>query len=103
VNNWTLITGNINEPAGNTPTELRSPANVTFDPMGNMYVADRNNHRIQFFPANQSIGTTIAVVTSIAGSNVTFLDAPTSLTLVHQLNLYVVDQNNSRVQKLLRY
>ena len=28
---------------------------MKFDPMGDMYVADRANHRIQFFPAGEQI------------------------------------------------
>lgn len=102
-NNWTLIAGNINGSAGNTMTEFYNPTDVTLDPMGNMYVADRRNHRVQFFPTDQSVGTTIAGISNIAGSNSTLLSGPISLAFDNQLNLYVVDQGNSRVQLFRRY
>ncbi|CAF3479516.1 unnamed protein product [Rotaria sp. Silwood1] len=57
--NWTLAAGNINGTAGTSSTHLKSPTDVTLDPMGNMYVVDRNNQRIQFFPVDETNGTTI--------------------------------------------
>lgn len=101
--NWTLITGNLNGMSGNGPSEFARPTDVALDPMNNMYVADRNNHRIQFFLPNQSSGSTIAGVTNASGNNLTLLNGPTSLMLDNQLNLYVVDQNNNRILKFLRY
>lgn len=101
--NWTLIAGNINEISGNTATSLMAPTDVTLDPMGNMYVADMWNHRIQFFSSGQSSGVTIAGVSGLFGTASTLLNLPPSLTLDSQLNLYVVDQSNNRIQKFLRY
>ena len=101
--NWTLIVGNSSGFPGNTASELRNPTDVTLDPMGNMYVADRNNHRIQFFLRDQSIGKTIAGITSISGNSSALLNQPISLKLDNQLNLYVVDYINNRIQKFLRY
>jgi hypothetical protein len=53
--------------------------------------------------AGQSVGTTIAGITSVVGGNSTLLNMPYSLTLDNQLNLYVADTGNYRVQKFLRY
>lgn len=100
---WTLVTGNINGSTGTSMTEFHNPTDVTLDPMGNMYVADRRNHRIQFFPIDQLVGTTIAGKSSIPGNNSTLLNGPISLALDSQLNLYVVDQVNNRVQLFQRY
>ncbi|CAF5029765.1 unnamed protein product, partial [Rotaria sp. Silwood1] len=72
VSNWTLVAG-VTGSAGITSTLLNSPGDVTFDWMGNMYVADVNNHCIQFFRASQSNGTTIAGVTLVPGSNSSLL------------------------------
>lgn len=44
---WTNLVG-INGTYG-TSNKLKYPWDVTLDPMGNIYVADRTNHRIQFF------------------------------------------------------
>ncbi len=71
--------------------------------MGNMYVADRNNQRIQFFYNGQLDGTIIAGITGVSGSNSNTLFAPWSLRLDSQLNLYMTDSNNHRIQKFMRY
>jgi len=88
---------------GNSSTHLSTPVDVKLDPMGNMYVADRYNNRIQFFFANQNEGITIAGITSIAGTNSSLLRSPSGIGLDSQLNLYIVDHWNSRIQKFLRY
>ncbi|CAF0747467.1 unnamed protein product [Adineta steineri] len=100
---WTLLAGNANGMSGNTSTELNLPMDVTLDPMGNMYVVERLNHRIQFFPMGETVGTTIAGLTGISGSNSMLLNQPMSVTLDSQLNLYVADTFNSRIQKFVRY
>jgi len=81
---WKIIGGS---------TQLSSPSDVTYDPMGNIYVADTGNGRIQLFLNGKSNGTTIA--SSFA--------APVSVKLDNQLNLYVADFDNSRIQKFVRY
>ncbi|CAF4037129.1 unnamed protein product [Adineta steineri] len=100
---WTLLAGSLNSLAGTTSTLLHYPIGTTLDPMGNMYVADTFNHRIQFYPTNQSIASTIAGVTNSHGSNATHLYNPYGLALDSQLNLYVADTNNNRIQKFVRY
>ncbi|CAF1494321.1 unnamed protein product, partial [Adineta steineri] len=60
-NSWTLVVGTTGA-AGSTSTMLQSPFDVTCDSMNNVYVADTGNHRIQFYLAGQSNGTTIAGV-----------------------------------------
>jgi sugar lactone lactonase YvrE len=100
---WTLVAGNFNGSSGATSTALNTPVDMTLDPMGNMYVADGFNYRIQFYYAGQSNGTTIAGITGVTGNNTTTLNAPLSVALDSQLNLYVVDTYNHRVQKFLRY
>ena len=100
--NRTHITGDINGNFGATSTTLNCPIGLILDPMGNIYVADSNNHRIQMFLANQSNATTIAGVTGVSGTNSTYLNTPYWLILDNQLNLYVSDTFNHRVQKFLR-
>lgn len=100
---WTLVAGNINGTVGATSTLLSYTVDMTIDPMDNLYVVDRDNHRIQFFLNGQSIGTTIAGITAISGSSATTLYQPRSVKLDSQLNLYVADASNQRIQKFLRY
>jgi hypothetical protein len=101
--NWTLVVGSQSGTAGKTSTLLDGPTDVMLDPMGNMYVADRTNHRIQFFLKGQSNGKTIAGITGKSGNNSTMLHYPNSVALDNQLNLYVADYYNHRIQKFLRY
>lgn len=100
---WRIAAGDINGTPGSTSTLLRYPIDMTLDPMGNMYVADRENHRIQIFYNGQLNGTTIAGITGVSSGNATTLNWPWSVILDSQLNLYVADALNHRVQKFLRY
>ncbi|CAF1158353.1 unnamed protein product [Adineta steineri] len=95
---WTLVIGSPTGLSGNTSTLLSQPIGITLDPMGNIYVADSQNHRIQFFFAGQSNGTTIAGVTSSPGISQHKLNAPCWVIVDNQLNLYVSDTANNRVQ-----
>ena len=103
--NWTLVTvaGNINAIPGTGSASLSSPIDMTIDPMGNMYVADLANHRIQFFADGAVNGTTIAGVAGVNGNSTTTLNVPWSVCLDNQLNVYIADALNHRVQKFLRY
>lgn len=101
--NWTLAAGDRNGASGTASDKLQNPGDVILDPMGNMYVADQNNHRVQLFLLDQSNGITIAGITGIAGSNASLFNASIAIVLDNQLNLYVSDYWNQRVQKFLRY
>ena len=89
--------------AGNDSTSLNYPFGVSVDPMGNIYVADMGTHRIQFFRSGQFVGRTIAGITGVNGTNATVLNQPRWVTLDKQLNLYVSDTDNHRVQMFRRY
>ena len=101
--NWTLIAGYLNGAISSSSNGFSCARDVTLDPMGNIYVADRDNRRIQFFSIGQSNGTTIAGITGITGANASLLNSPISVVLDTQLNLYVSDTVNHRIQKFMRY
>ncbi|CAF1406087.1 unnamed protein product [Adineta ricciae] len=102
-NNWTLVAGDINGLSGSTSTSLQLPTGLTLDPMGNLYVADLGNHRIQLFLNGEMNGTTIAGITGQPGNDSLSLYYPYTIVLDNQLNLYVADNANHRIQKFLRY
>ncbi|CAF4048211.1 unnamed protein product [Rotaria sp. Silwood1] len=99
---WTLVAGVTGLP-GNSSKQLNSPVGVTLDSMGNVYVADTLNHRIQIFLAGQSNETTIAGITGVSGNSANLLNTPFSVALDTQRNLYVADMANSRIQQFIRY
>jgi len=102
-NNGTIVAGSFTDVIGNDPTCLNSPVGMNLDPMGNIYVADAGNHRIQFFLSGHSVGRTIAGITGVYGTNASVLSQPFWVILDKQLNLYVSDINNYRVQMFERY
>ena len=98
---WTLIAG-VSGSYGSTSTMLDSPLGVTLDYMKNIYVADSGNHRIQLFLAGQSNASTIAGVTGSYGNASYQLRLPYWTMLDDQLNLFVTDTYNHRVQRFQR-
>ena len=100
---WTLVAGSPAGTAGVLSTMLYYPIGLTLDAMGNIYVADYNNHRIQLFMRGKLNGTTIAGVTSTAGNHAYLLYYPYGVALDSDFNLFVVDRSNQRIQKFLRY
>ena len=101
--NWTLVAGSPTDNWGVNSTLLYRPLGLTLDPMGNLYVADMMNHRIQFFRAGSFVGQTIAGMVRINGTNSTLLNRPYWVALDSQLNLYVSDSYNYRIQMFKRY
>ena len=100
---WTLFAGSTTGTSGNTPTMFCNPTYVKLDSMSNVYVGDRCNHRIQYFAAGQSSGTTIAGSTSVSGSTVSLLNLPSAAVTDAQFNIYVADNSNNRIQQFLHY
>ncbi|CAF1318462.1 unnamed protein product [Adineta steineri] len=100
---WTLVIGSPTGLSGSTSTLLNQPVGITLDSMSNIYVADSGNHRIQFFFAGQSNGTTVAGVTGSPGISQSQLNYPYWVIVDDQLNLYVSDDSNNRVQLFLHY
>jgi sugar lactone lactonase YvrE len=100
---WTLLAGSNSGISGNTALLMNNPLSVVLDSSGNMYVSDTTNHRIQMCLAGQSNATTIAGTTGSARSSATELNLPFWAIIDTQLNLYVADTYNHRVQRFSRY
>lgn len=89
---------------GNNNSTMAFPVAVRIDPLGNLYVVDNNNHRIQLycrFPTVSSTARTI-IGTGSPGSTATTLRFPSGLALDRDLNVYVADNANHRIQKFMR-
>ena len=84
---------------------LNFPAGLCLDPMGNLYVADRNNHRIRRID-------TSGMITTIAGTGSpdwggdggpaveAHLNYPSDLECDGKGNLYISDRSNNRIRKV---
>jgi sugar lactone lactonase YvrE len=118
IRNVDLNTGVIGTMAGNgiwgssgdggpaTSAKLLSPAGVTLDGFGNLYIADSGNARIR--KVNLSTG----VISSVDGNGIpgfggdggpatsAQLNAPAGLALDNNLNLLIADTGNNRVREV---
>ena len=58
----TIVTaiGSSNGTAGNTSKDLNLPVDVLFDANDDLYITDRGNNRVQFWPKGATSGTTVA-------------------------------------------
>ena len=77
---------------------LRFPVDVTLDLKGSLYIADRDNHRIQKW----SSGYNVVILVAGTGSNgVKFkqLNYPESVAIDAFGNIYFPDTRNHRIQK----
>src|SRR5207253_2046510 len=88
-----------------TAAQLNEPVGVALDPAGNLYIAERENHRIRKV-------TPGGVITTYAGNGgygfwgdggpatAAQLSLPHGVALDSAGNLYIADQENQRIRKV---
>jgi sugar lactone lactonase YvrE len=89
-----------------TAAQLKLPTALALDAIGNLYLADTDNHRIR------KIAATTGIITTIAGTGTqgfsgdkgsatsATIDSPTGLALDAANNLYLADTHNHRIRKI---
>jgi sugar lactone lactonase YvrE len=88
-------------PAANT---LSGPHGLALNALGDLWVADRNNHRVMRYPAQVATGATpnrlfgqAGYTTSAPATTATGLRFPTAIVVDPTNNLWVADSGNNRV------
>ncbi|MEE2986442.1 MAG: hypothetical protein VX667_01470 [Nitrospinota bacterium] len=86
-----------------TQAKLKVPAGLTFDKRGNLYIADRENHRVRKVD-------TKGIITTIAGTGTSgfsgdgglaveaSLNLPSGVVVDDKGNVYISDRSNNRVR-----
>ena len=87
--------------AGSNSNQLNGPHGVYVSKNnGDIYIADRANHRIQRWSPGASTGVTIAGVTGMNGVDATMLNSPVGVIMnMNETFLYVSDRENNRTQR----
>ena len=88
--------------------QLNAPGGLSIDTAGNLYVADRLNHRIRKMGLDGKVSTVVG--SGVQGVNgdgtdvrTTQLDSPAGVGLDQQGNFYIADTENHRVIKIKSY
>lgn len=95
---YTATIGMAYQPGGDA-FHFRNPNGVAISPVnGDIFVADRDNHRIQVFSAGLNYKASLGTV-GLPGSGNDQFDQPSGVAADRAGNLYVADRGNQRVQK----
>lgn len=105
----TTFAGSIDKSSGNTigaplATRFSYPSGLAFDRDGNLYVSDRDNHRILKYSATTQTFTLLAGSTAGFADHTTATQAkfwrPIGLVVDDEYNVYVADRRNYRIRKI---
>lgn len=88
--------GQADATGGTTPNKLSIPADVFADENENVYVADWNNQRIQYWEKNAKSGKTVAG-NGTRGSALNQFSYPSLVVVDSKKNIIVADTQNERI------
>lgn len=84
---------------GTNPGEFGYPVGVATDSLGNVYVADYDNNRIQKLDISTGLWVEWGKGGGAAGSALGEFNSPTGIAVDNSGNIYVADKLNHRIQK----
>jgi hypothetical protein len=103
-NNGTAVAGN--QGLGSNSNQLNNPQGFTVDTLYNkstMYIANSQQHTIVQWLPGASTGTIVAGTNGVANSLNNTFNFPVAVKIDAWSNLFVVDNNNHRIQLYCRY
>ena len=83
--------------SGSAANQVDSPKGITIDDLGNLYVTERNNHRVQKWAPGATVGITVAGGNG-QGDAANQLNQPMDVAIDANGDIYVADQLNHRIQ-----
>ena len=87
-----------------TLAQLKFPYGVTFDAVGNLYIADQGNNRIRKVDTVGNISTVAGTTAGFSGdggaATLAQLNNPTSVSVDAAGNIYIADRINHRIRKV---
>ncbi|CAM4765163.1 unnamed protein product [Rotaria magnacalcarata] len=92
------VAGQSDGTGGSTADTLWSPVDVFADEYENVFVADWNNHRIQYWEKNATSGKTVAG-NGTRGSTLHQFSYPSRVLVDSKKNIIVADTQNARIMK----
>ncbi|MDP1843672.1 MAG: T9SS type A sorting domain-containing protein [Sediminibacterium sp.] len=85
--------------AGAALGQLFRPVDVQVDAEQNIYILDESNHRVQRWTSTFGVTTMAGNLNGIGGSGADFLQNPSAFSFDASGNLFVLDQDNARIQQ----
>jgi len=95
--NMTVLVNN--NGVGLAADQFNAPFGIFIDNDQTLYVADKENHRVQMWPSGTTSGITVAGISGSAGSSLMRLNGPSAVVVDNNGFIYIADSRNHRIVK----